>query len=115
MFHMKRRDFATLLGGAAAWPVAAWAQQAAMPVVGSLHRGGRLIIGGGLPRGSGWRRLSGRARVHKQQSTISIVFLAVEDPVKLGWVRSLNLPGGEMTGIYLFAPELEAKRLGLLS
>jgi len=49
------------------------------------------------------------------QSTISIVFLAVEDPVKLGWVRSLNLPGGDMTGIYLFAPELEAKRLGLLS
>jgi putative ABC transport system substrate-binding protein len=113
---MRRREFITLLGGAAAaWPLAARAQQPAMPVIGSLHRRGRLIIGGGLPRGSGWRRLSGRARVHKQQSTISIVFLAVEDPVKLGWVRSLNLPGGDMTGIYLFAPELEAKRLGLLS
>src|SRR2546430_16846315 len=47
-------------------------------------------------------------------STIPIVGIDLEsDPVASGWVRSLNRPGGNLTGLFLDLPELGGKQIQL--
>jgi putative tryptophan/tyrosine transport system substrate-binding protein len=50
----------------------------------------------------------------KATTTIPIVCLVPEDPVRLGLVTSLSRPGGNITGVNIFVAELAAKRLQFL-
>ena len=47
-------------------------------------------------------------------SSIPIVFSSGDDPVRLGFVSSLNRPGGNLTGVAIMSNELAAKRLSIL-
>jgi putative ABC transport system substrate-binding protein len=55
------------------------------------------------------------AAVKSATSTIPVVFFGGGDPVATGLVASMARPGGNLTGVSIMAPELNPKRLDLLS
>jgi ABC-type uncharacterized transport system substrate-binding protein len=50
----------------------------------------------------------------KATSVVPIVFTSGDDPVQTGLVSSINRPGGNVTGVYIFFSDVETKKLGLL-
>jgi putative ABC transport system substrate-binding protein len=153
---MKRREFIALLGGGAAWPLMARAQQPAAPVIGFLDGQSpdrhlmmafrQALKDAGYVEGRNvaieYRSANGRTdrlltlagelvdqrvavivaaggsaaalAAYAATTTIPIVFASGVDPVTSGLVMSLNRPGGNATGVYVFQEILEGKRLGLL-
>src|SRR5215468_629021 len=158
---MKRRQFITLLGGAAAWPLVARAQQPApesVPLVGFLNSASAEtyrfnadsfregLAAAGFAEGINlrieerWARsdydalpalaaelvtmgvdviaatgdvASARA-AQRASSTVPVVFTIGGDPVRFGLVKSLNRPGGHVTGILFNQNVLGGKRVELL-
>jgi ABC-type uncharacterized transport system substrate-binding protein len=153
-----RRQFITLLGGAAMCSLSAHAQQSVVPVVaffdarspdamGDRLRGFReglkdtgYVEGDNVTIVYRWaenrldrlpelaadlarRRVSlivagggiGAVYAAKEATTtIPVLFIVSEDPVRLGLVTSLARPTGNLTGVNFFNAELGAKQLELL-
>jgi putative tryptophan/tyrosine transport system substrate-binding protein len=67
-----------------------------------VHRRVALIVATGV---------SSALAAKAASSTVPLVFLSQDDPVKLGLVTSFNQPGGNATGMSLLTGPLVAKRL----
>jgi putative ABC transport system substrate-binding protein len=156
---MKRRDFIVLLGGAAAaWPVAARAQQPEqirrIGYLGSVSASKSAVRLGALRTGlydlgfvegknivielrwaeGNYDRLPNlvaeliglkievlvtqgtpvTTAAKRMTSTVPIVMVPVGDAVESGIIDSLARPGGNITGITFFLPQICSKRLELL-
>jgi putative tryptophan/tyrosine transport system substrate-binding protein len=151
---MRRREFITLLGGAAAWPTTARGQHPIIPVIGYLSGASMTgdtgfkqgLIETGLVEGRDfaieYHSIGGQtdrlpsivadmvarrvvvilavsdsyALVAKgATTTIPIVYIGGNDPVRIGLVNSLSSPGGNVTGVTVLNVEIAAKRLQLLN
>ena len=153
---MKRREFIAGLGGAAAWPMVARAQQPTMPVIGYMSAGAaeglpwrtvkfqqglnelgfvegqNVLVERRFAEGHFERMPDFAAELVKLHASVLVSstgvtssFMAAAegipvvstfggDPVRDGLVASLNRPGGNLTGVALFAYSLGAKRLEVL-
>ena len=156
---MRRREFITLFGGAAAaWPFAARAEQPTKPVIGLISAGTPESAGYGMTAfrqglneagyaegqsvaieyrwaearyelmpelvadllhhrvaviatpGSADAALAAKAAT----AAVSIVFADEVDPVKLGLVKNVVQPGGNVTGVTVPEIELQENRMRLL-
>jgi len=153
-----RREFIGVVGSTAiAWPFAAHAQQAAIPVIGFLNgqtaAAFTYLVAAfqhglneqGFVEGQNVKIEYRWANGHIDQApelaadlvrrqpavivaagganvaaiaatkTIPLVTAFGGDPVKEGYIASLNHPGGNVTGAIVFSSELEAKRLELIN
>jgi|ERR1700730_747626 len=103
---MRRREFISLLGGAAAtWPIAARAQQQTMPVVGVLDSIGSAATLPAFRDG-----LAQMGYVAGRNVALDIG----GDPIELGLVASISRPGGNITGVTFFTAQLLQKQIGLV-
>jgi len=136
--QLKRREFVTLLGGAAAaCPLAARAQLSPTPVVAYLSNGfteGRNVTIEYLYADGHYDRLPSLAAelvarpvslilaqappaamaAKAATASIPIVFVVGLDPVAAGLVANLNSPGGNATGMTLISNALGPKRFELV-
>jgi putative tryptophan/tyrosine transport system substrate-binding protein len=155
---MRRREFITMLGAAAAWPLAARAQQSERVWrIGVLHvvpPGASMAFAAFRKRLRELGYIEGQncvieyrwsdqpeqfvslvtelislgvnvivtgdatttaAASHGTRSVPIVVAVLTVDPVAAGFVSSLGHPGGNITGLSLFAPEMSSKRLELLA